>query len=121
VKAADNELLARQAGASTVINPVSFAGLLLAGSCEGAKISDYLSDLASATGRVNLIQRDVTDVVVGLAMNDIVKDGLGVRIYRGNTVIGFWEAESKSLESGDIIVEIIPGNGESKTDAKADA
>jgi voltage-gated potassium channel len=121
VKAADNELLARQAGATTVINPVSFAGLLLAGSCEGAKISDYLSDLASATGRVKLIQREVTDDEVGLAMNDIVKDGLGVRIYRGNAVIGFWEAESKSLEAGDIIVEIIPGNGESKTDVKADA
>lgn len=112
VKAADNELLARQAGATTVINPVSFAGLLLAGSCEGAKISDYLSDLASATGRVKLIQRSVTDDEVGMAMNDVVKEGLGVRIYRGNDVFGFWEAESKALEAGDIIVEIIPGNGE---------
>jgi len=111
VKAADNELLARQAGATTVINPVSFAGLLLAGSCEGAKISDYLSDLASATGRVKLVQRAIKDDEVGLAMNDVVKDGLGVRIYRGNDVYGFWEPETKKLEEGDIIVEIIPGNG----------
>ncbi|MEO0440495.1 MAG: potassium channel family protein [Pseudomonadota bacterium] len=111
VKAADNELLARQAGATTVINPVSFAGLLLAGSCEGAKISDYLSDLASATGRVKLVQREVAEEEVGLAMNDVVKDGLGVRIYRGNDVYGFWEPQSKKLEEKDIIVEIIPGNG----------
>jgi len=110
VKAADNELLARQAGATTVINPVSFAGLLLAGSCEGPKISDYLSDLASATGRVKLIQRTVEEEEVGMAMNDIVKDGLAVRIYRGNDVFGFWEPETKALEVGDIIVEIIPGN-----------
>ncbi len=110
VKASDNELLARQAGATTVINPVSFAGVLLAGSCDGPKVSDYLSDLASATGRVKLIQRSVTDTEVGMAMNDVVKDGLGVRIYRGNEVFGFWEDETNALEAGDIIVEIIPGN-----------
>jgi len=121
VKAADNELLARQAGATTVINPVSFAGLLLAGSCEGAKISDYLSDLASATGRVKLIQRAVLDNEVGMSMNEIVTDGLGVRIYRNNEVFGFWENETKSLEAGDIIVEIIPGNGAGNVAVEEDA
>ena len=35
VRADDNEDLARQAGATTVINPASFAGLLLAGSTHG--------------------------------------------------------------------------------------
>lgn len=111
VRASDNEMLARQAGATTVINPVSFAGLLLAGSCEGAKISDYLSDLASATGRVKLVQRPIDDDEVGMAMKDIVKEGLGVRIYRDNNMYGFWEEEAKKLEAGDIIVEIMPGNG----------
>lgn len=118
IKAADNELLARQAGATTVINPVSFAGLLLAGSCEGAKISDYLSDLASATGRVKLIQRLVADDEVGMSMTDIVTEGLGVRIYRGDSVFGFWEPEANELEAGDIIVEIIPGNGAEKIDVE---
>lgn len=120
VKAADNEMLARQAGATTVINPVSFAGLLLAGSCEGAKISDYLSDLASATGRVKLVQRTIDDDEVGLAMKDVVNEGLGVRIYRDNNMYGFWEEEAKTLEAGDIIVEIMPGNGSAKEQAKAD-
>ena len=121
VKASDNELLARQAGATTVINPVSFAGLLLAGSCEGAKVSDYLSDLASATGRVKLIQRSVVESEVGLAMNDVVKNGLGVRIYRNNEVYGFWEEETESLEAGDIIVEIIPGKDAAILDANEEA
>ena len=40
VRAEDNELLARQAGATTVINPDSFAGLLLAGSAHGPNIAD---------------------------------------------------------------------------------
>ena len=121
VKAADNELLARQAGATTVINPVSFAGLLLAGSCEGARISDYLSDLASATGRVKLIQRSVSEDEVGMALNDVLDDGIGLRIYRGNDVYGFWEEETKSLEAGDIIVEIVPGDGTEKVAIEADA
>ncbi|MEW4467457.1 potassium channel family protein [Parasphingorhabdus sp. JC815] len=120
VRAADNEMLARQAGATTVINPVSFAGLLLAGSCEGAKISDYLSDLASATGRVKLVQRSVTEEEVGLSMQDIAKDGLGVRIYRDNNMYGFWEEEAKNLEAGDIIVEIMPGTVEEGKKAKED-
>src|SRR3546814_17400095 len=47
VRNSDNELLARQAGATTVINPVSFAGLPLAGSTHGEHLADYLADLAT--------------------------------------------------------------------------
>ncbi len=59
VRAQDNELLARQAGANNVINPVHFTGLLLAGSAEGQHISEYLADLASVSGRVQLVERPV--------------------------------------------------------------
>ena len=121
VRAADNEMLARQAGATTVINPVSFAGLLLAGSCEGPKISDYLSDLASAAGRVKLVQRSVTEDEVGLSMADIAKEGLGVRIYRDNNIYGFWDEEAMSLEAGDVIVQIMPGNNVRKKDIRKKA
>src|SRR3546814_20263193 len=44
VRNEDNEIHARQAGATTVINPVSFAGLLLAGSCHGLHFSDIRSE-----------------------------------------------------------------------------
>ena len=50
VRNEDNELLARQAGATTVINPVSFAGLLLASSADGPRIVDYIGDLISNGG-----------------------------------------------------------------------
>lgn len=112
VRAADNELLARQAGATTVINPVSFAGLLLAGSCHGPNISDYLNDLASIHGRVKLAQRDVADDEVGKSLAEIVSGGLGLRVYRAGKAYGFWEPESHSLETGDTIVEIVPGLGD---------
>ena len=110
VRASDNELLARQAGATTVINPVSFAGLLLAGSCQGPHISSYLADLASSSGRVVLIERLVLANEIGGALRDI-KDCVGVRIYRDGKPFGFWDDESTSLQAGDIIVAIVKGDG----------
>ena len=114
VRNADNELLARQAGATTVINPVSFAGLLLAGSTQGAHIADYIADLASSSGRVQLHEREVRDDECGKPLSAIAK-GLGVRVYRDGKPYGFWEPEARSLISGDCIVEILPT---SKTEAE---
>ena len=107
VRNEDNELLARQAGATTVINPVSFAGLLLAGSTEGAHLSDYIADLASDHGRVKLSERIVTDAECGKPLAALAR-GLGLRIYRDGRPYGFWEPEARSLLAGDCIVEILP-------------
>ncbi|HEY7810854.1 MAG TPA: potassium channel family protein [Allosphingosinicella sp.] len=107
VRNEDNELLARQAGATTVINPVSFAGLLLAGSTQGLHISDYLADLASSSGQVQLAERTVREEECGQPLSALAK-GLGVRIYRNGTPYGFWEPEAQSLMPGDCIVEILP-------------
>jgi voltage-gated potassium channel len=107
VRNEDNELLARQAGATTVINPVSFAGLLLAGSTQGLHISDYIADLASSSGRVKLSERTVTDDECGKPLAALAK-GIGVRIYRDGTPYGFWEPEAQALRPGDCIVEILP-------------
>ncbi len=107
VRNADNELLARQAGATTVINPVSFAGLLLAGSTESAHIADYIADLASSSGRVQLHEREVTPEECGKPLSAITK-GLGVRVYRDGRPYGFWEPEVRSLLPGDCLVEILP-------------
>jgi voltage-gated potassium channel len=107
VRNEDNELLARQAGATTVINPVSFAGLLLAGSTQGLHISDYIADLASSSGRVRLAERTVTDDECGKPLADLAR-GLGLRIYREGQPYGFWEPEAQALMPGDCIVEILP-------------
>jgi voltage-gated potassium channel len=107
VRNEDNERLARQAGATTVINPVSFAGLLLAGSTQGAHIADYIADLASSSGRVQLHEREVRPDECGKPLSAIAK-GLGVRVYRDGRPYGFWEPEAKALRPGDCIVEILP-------------
>ncbi len=108
IRAADNELLARQAGADNVINPVRFTGLLLAGSAQGAHIADYMADLASVSGKVQLVERAVLPAEIGQSLNDLTGGGKGLRIYRNGEPRGFWEPEAQSLQAGDIVVEIRP-------------
>ena len=103
IRSEDNEAIARQAGADTVINPASFAGLLLAGSTHGVHISEYMADLAAAGGRVALHERPVSPEEVGKPLAQI-STGLGHRIYRGGQVFGFWEPEANRLELGDSII-----------------
>jgi voltage-gated potassium channel len=114
VRADDNEVLARQAGANNVINPVRFTGLLLAGSVKGAHIADYLADLASVGGRVQLVERVVSPAECGLPITDLKSGGQGLRIYRNGRAIGFWEDECRTLQPDDVVVEIVPtvGNGQ---------
>jgi voltage-gated potassium channel len=107
VRNEDNELLARQAGATTVINPVSFAGLLLAGSTQGAHIADYIADLASSHGRVRLSEREILPEECGKPLSSLAH-GLGLRLYRDGKPYGFWEPEARALMAGDCIVEILP-------------
>lgn len=111
VRAADNELLARQAGATTVINPVSFTGLLLAGSAQGEHVSDYLADLASISGDVQLVEREVRPEEVGRSIDELTGRGRGMRIYRSGRMIGFWEHEAQMLQTGDRVVEVLPIKG----------
>ncbi len=106
VRAEDNELPARAAGATTVINPVSFAGLLLASSCTGPHIADYLLDLASIHGRVALAERTVAPHEVGKPLSALAT-GLGLRLYRGGKPYSFAEPEAQALQAGDGIVEIV--------------
>jgi voltage-gated potassium channel len=108
VRAEDNELLARQAGANNVINPVRFTGLLLAGSAQGLHIAEYLSDLASVSGKVQLIERPVLPEEVGRSLGELATDGHGLRVYRDGVALGFWQPEVRILRQGDTIVEIRP-------------
>ncbi|MGX7926341.1 potassium channel family protein [Tsuneonella sp. HG094] len=108
VRAVDNELLARQAGADNVINPVRFTGLLLAGSAQGSHIADYMADLASVGGRVQLVERPVLPEEVGRSIDHLATGGRGLRVYRGDAALGYWEVGT--LADGDVIVEIRPTN-----------
>ena len=87
---------------------MKFTGLLLAGSAQGAHVAEYLADLASVGGRVQLVERAVLDEEVGRALDDLASGGKGLRIYRDGKPHGFWEAETAKLMAGDVVVEILP-------------
>ncbi|WP_201282573.1 TrkA family potassium uptake protein [Novosphingobium sp. TCA1] len=115
IRSLDNEAIARQAGANTVINPASFAGLLLAGSTHGAHLADYMADLAATDGRVALRERHITSEEIGVPLRSI-GTGLGHRIYRRGSMIGFWEEGANRLEAGDIILEVVPAANQDTDD-----
>ncbi|HVF84007.1 MAG TPA: potassium channel family protein [Sphingomicrobium sp.] len=106
IRETDNEDIAQQAGADTVINPVSFAGLLLATSISGSQVADYLSDLATTSGRVQLREREVRPEEVGQSATAIAS-GQCVRLIRGGRSIAPWEVDAEQLSEGDRILEIV--------------
>lgn len=106
IRIEDNESLARQAGADVVVNPVSFAGLLLASSSHGSHVSDYIADLATSSGKVALRERAIEPSEVGQPLCDI-DTGLGVRIYRSGSTIDAADPAAKALRAGDRLLEIV--------------
>lgn len=106
VRNEDNESPARVAGATTVVNPISFAGLLLAGACGGPNVTHYLTDLASVQGHIALVERRVAPEDYGRSLT-AVATGVGPRLYRGGDHYGIGEPEADSLQAGDSIVEIV--------------
>ena len=103
----DNEGPARRAGADVVVNPLDFAGLLLATTHAGHHIADYLADLATMGGRVRMVERDVRPEEIGTSLKDLA-EGLGLRIIRDGKPYGFWRPQVQKLETGDIIMAIVP-------------
>ncbi|MDQ3247230.1 MAG: potassium channel family protein [Pseudomonadota bacterium] len=103
----DNEIPAKRAGANIVVNPLDFAGLLLATSHTGQHIADYLADLASSRGKVQLVERCVREEEIGKSIREIT-DALVLRIIRNEIAYGFWRPQAQKLEPGDIVMEIRP-------------
>jgi voltage-gated potassium channel len=106
IRIADNEDIARQAGADTVINPVSFAGLLLASSLQGPTRAEYLADLVTTEGRVVLRERVVMPEEVGASAEDICT-GQAVRLIRNGKPHGPHDHSFKKVFPGDRILEIV--------------
>ena len=105
VRNSDNEDLARQAGADIVVNPVTFAGLLLASTSHGQHVADYLTDLITTEGKVALHEREALPEEIGLSLKDVCK-GMAVRLYRGGEAHSPWDEEARKIRKGDLILEI---------------
>jgi voltage-gated potassium channel len=106
IAAIENEMLARDAGATIIVNPVSFGGQLLAQCTAGPHIADYVADLVTRGGTVELRERAVRPDEIGRSVREIV-GGQVLRLYRGDRAIGFWEHEAMALAAGDTLIEVV--------------
>ena len=107
VRQEENSTLMEQAGANIVVVPSRLSGYLLADAVTHTYVSEYISDLLTHMGRVHLIEREPSPEEIGKQMRD-VSGGLGVRILRDKTSIGFWETDQTTLRPGDILLIIQP-------------
>lgn len=110
IAAIENEALARDAGASIIVNPVSFGGQLLAQCTAGPHIADYVADLVTRGGHTELRERPVREDEVGRSPRDVA-GGQILRIYRQDRAIGMWEADARTLQPGDAVIEVIRAPG----------
>jgi voltage-gated potassium channel Kch len=106
VRSVENEDLLQQAGACSIINPVSLGGHLLARSSTHRGAIDYIRDLAAADGCVALHERLATDAEIGRSVRSI-GPSLGVRLLRQKQPIGFRETGADKIECGDASIEIV--------------
>lgn len=106
IAAIENELLARDAGASIIVNPVSFGGQLLAQCTAGPHVADYVADLVTRGGQIELRERPVRADEIGTAPRDGI-DGQIVRIYRDDRAIGVLHSEARELRAGDWVIELV--------------
>ena len=106
IRETDNEDIAKQAGADTVINPVRFSGLLLASSLEGPHRADYLADLVTSEGNIMLRERIIGEDEAGRAPHEICT-GQVVRLVRDGRAYPAADPAFQSLRSGDRILEIV--------------
>ncbi|WP_235528262.1 potassium channel family protein [Sphingomonas sp. Leaf231] len=106
IGAIENELLARDAGASIIVNPVSFGGQLLAQCTAGPHVADYVADLVTRNGKVELRERTVRADEVGKSPGDVT-GGQIVRVYRGDRAIGIDDPDAQQLHAGDFVIELV--------------
>lgn len=105
---AENVKLFRQGGANSIVSPSTFGGYALANAVDQAHMVQYMEDLLTAGGRVNLIERPVRAEEVGKTAVDL-KPNIVLRVYRGDTIISMTEVQGgRRFESGDLLVLLIP-------------
>lgn len=87
-----------------VLNPIRMGGHMLARASVDRHAVDALADLASAEGGLLLTERPARPAEVGKRLNEVA-DGLGLKLVRDGTAIGFWDRPV--IAAGDTIVGVV--------------
>ena len=103
-KQEENVKLLRQGGANAVISPATIGGYALAAAVDQEHLTEYLLDLLTAGGRINLIERPIEPGEVGKRASDLAPD-LVVRVYREGRIVSLAELQGDlTLKAGDRLI-----------------
>lgn len=103
-KETENVNLLRQAGANAIITPSSFAGCMLAASVDSHHLAQYMEDLITRGGRIDLIEEMVQEQDVGKTAVDLLPDVL-LRVYRQEHIISLKDLQGdEHLREGDMVL-----------------
>ncbi|HXV40338.1 MAG TPA: NAD-binding protein [Steroidobacteraceae bacterium] len=106
VREEENGPLLRQAGADITVTPSRIAGYLLADAVAHRHVNDFVLDVLSSGGRLMLVERPARRDEHGRPLG-VVGRALVLRILRGGTPVGFWEAGA-SIAEGDVLLALEP-------------
>ena len=87
--------------------PSQAGGYLLADSVSSSYVNEYVFDLLTSDGRVELVERFPLSEEIGKHMKEI-KKGIVVRLYREGEPIGFWEKSKSIIKDRDLLLVIVP-------------
>jgi voltage-gated potassium channel len=105
VKEAENVKLVKQGGANVIVSPSKVGGYMLADAIDRAYTVDYLYDLMTAGGDINLVERPVRADEIG-QMARAVAEGLVLGVQRAGQKINFWDLPQTPLRDGDVLLVI---------------
>ena len=107
-KEEENIKLFRQGGANSIVAPATFGGYALAAAVDQSHMVQYLEDLLTAGGRVNLLERQVREDEIGKTAADL-KPAIVLRVYRGTSVISMTDVQAGTpFQQGDLLVILKP-------------
>jgi voltage-gated potassium channel len=95
----------RQAGADVIVSSTRIGGLLLADSVTSNYLVPFVSDLLSARGRVDLLERPAASHETGCWSNAL-PGAVVVGLVRGGRILSFYEDAPCMIEAGDVLVVI---------------
>jgi Trk K+ transport system NAD-binding subunit len=93
-----------------VVAPFQVGGYLLADAVGTREAVAVLTDLLSCRGAMQVVEAPATAAELGRAAREL-PDKLVVAVRRGTRLIRFWDDPRLTIETGDVVIAIAPGNG----------
>lgn len=107
IKEEENIKLAHQGGADTIVSPPKLGGYLMADAVDARYKSEFLCDIMTASGDLELRERPVAPGEVGLAPAEL-REGVVVQVTRDSRPVPHARLHDLRLQPGDTLLLVVP-------------